>query len=84
MSHCKSCNADVFYVRSEHGRMMILNATPETERGNVRVQPGRDGDVGRVLNKQHAARIREGTMEALYLSHFATCPQSQSWHRKSA
>ena len=28
MSHCKSCGADVFYVRSEHGRNLILNAAP--------------------------------------------------------
>lgn len=84
MSHCKSCGADVFYVRSEHGKNLILNAMPDTERGNVRVQSAHDGQVGRVLNKQHAATVRATSMEALYLSHFATCPQSQSWHRKTA
>ena len=80
-AHCKSCGAAVFYAPSEHGRTMILNALPDLERGNVRITSFNGKTTARVLNKQHAATVRATSMEALYLSHHATCPQSESWNR---
>lgn len=82
MSRCRSCNADVMFVPSELGRTMCLNAVPDTNRGNVRIQTTSDGkQIARVLNKHHAERMRATSMEALYLSHHATCVDAARWTR---
>lgn len=66
---CRSCRAEVVWTVTTSGRRMPVEAA---ERGNVVL--GREGEalVARVVDDG------QGT----HVSHFATCPQANSWRRE--
>lgn len=76
MTVCRSCGAEIFWVRSCSGKPMPIDllASPE---GNISVQ----GGVARV----HVGRDREVELAQgsgmLFTSHFATCPDAEQ-HRQ--
>jgi len=69
---CRSCNAAIFWARSEYGKRTPIDAAPHPE-GNLVVV----GGTARVLRKGQAAP--EGVLR--YRSHFATCPERQLWRK---
>jgi hypothetical protein len=64
----------------ESGKANPLNPAPDRERGNVVIESHGRTEIGVVLvgDELEGARRRG---EALYLSHFATCPEAAK-HRK--
>lgn len=80
MSTCKSCGAEVLWVKLVPlNRPNPLDPTP-TRQGNIRMLGMRKA-VARVLGKAELADA-ELASEELYTSHFATCPNARQ-HRKA-
>jgi hypothetical protein len=78
VTRCKSCGAPIVWAVSVNtGKALPLDPEAGTE-GNVRLEWTRDGTpyVTVLTDKQRA-----GHRGALYRSHWATCPDSQSWRR---
>jgi hypothetical protein len=81
MAQCKSCGADVLWVKLiPHNRLNPVNPTP-TREGNIRMLGVRKA-VARVLSKADLAEAALAT-EELYTSHFATCPNAKQHRSKS-
>lgn len=78
-SRCRSCNAIILWVTMvPSGKATPLDAVP-SQQGTIDRQPGkidRSNWYGRVVPKEE----RDG--KRLYVSHFATCGQADSWRRK--
>lgn len=73
-ARCKSCRAEILWVKAASGKTMPLDAEPAAD-GNI-VE-----DVGgtfRVLSKVERALPATGPR---YRSHHSTCPQAQDWRR---
>lgn len=65
MSKCSSCGADIWWVRTEKGKRMPLDAKPEQR---VIVDgDGHDEPVGRVVK--------------VWTPHWATCPNAEQHRR---
>lgn len=62
------------------GRMMILDAAMNLDRGNVEVDVTGHEPICRVLDQDGRAAARAAG-SALYLSHHATCPDGPAWKR---
>ena len=77
MSNCKSCGAEIRWVRTPAGKMMPLDAKPTPE-GNVVVVRG----IGYAGTSKYTGdpNLLPGE-EFRYTSHFATCPQAGQ-HRR--
>jgi len=76
VSRCRSCFAEIVWVKTQSGKSMPLDplATAEgnvtvDERGVARVRVGRDREV----------ELERGA--SLYTSHFVTCPEAERWRR---
>lgn len=70
---CRSCAAQIYWVVTEHGKKMPVDAKP-VENGNIIF-----------VNKQaHVLRAGEQVEQGVHrwISHYATCPQASS-HRKA-
>ena len=76
MSRCRSCGAEVVWLRhAETDKLAPINVTPDPA-GNVVV-----------VAENHYVTIRPGSNDnldeasraALRTSHFATCPQARQW-----
>jgi hypothetical protein len=72
-SQCRSCNADIFWVKTEKGKSMPLDCQTYID-GNIFLK---DGVAIYAKDDDEAA-----STEAKYKSHFATCPQSKQWRKK--
>jgi hypothetical protein len=67
MSKCRSCGAEVEFVKTlAAGKLIPLDAA-SVEKGNIRLEGG------------FAVYCRAG--EGDRISHFATCPQAKGWRR---
>lgn len=76
MSRCRSCEADIVWVSMDgSGKKAPMNL-PASPDGNIKLT----GLQGRVLKPAERAEAIAAA-EPLYLSHFATCPNSKE-HRK--
>jgi hypothetical protein len=73
-SHCRSCDASVIWVKTEKGKWMPLDAEP--------VDPF--DPVTFVLREDVALAVPSGVFEdePHYVSHFATCPDAESWRNR--
>lgn len=84
--YCRSCRARIDWVTLPTGRRMPINPEPDRERGNVMlIDTELDADVydtvvGRfvVLGEVAALMERQRGID-LYLSHFESCPEAESW-----
>jgi hypothetical protein len=71
---CRSCGDEVFWIESETGKKMPVDAKPEKriilmQQGGVPVLSVPDGNpIGKVVD--------------VYTSHFATCPDATKWRKK--
>jgi hypothetical protein len=75
---CRSCGAAVVWVETVKGKRMPLDVKPN-EKGNImlREREGREPLAIYVSDQQ-----RESSQLKLFVSHFATCPQSKGWRKK--
>jgi hypothetical protein len=76
MSACRSCGAPVVYVPTVAGTTLILDEDP-VPNGNIEIRDGK----ARVLHKDELAQATFDP-RILYVSHFATCPDSAQWRRR--
>lgn len=88
---CRSCGAEIFWQRTNHGRMAPINASP-TPDGNVVIcdTPQLADALGTVFGR--AVTLGGARLEAaraapnrdLYVNHYATCPDRKKWaeHRE--
>ena len=67
MGKCRSCGAEVVWVKTRSGRSMPLDAV-NPNAGNVRI----------VDNVAHVGADGSGH----YVSHFSTCPEADQWRRR--
>ena len=80
ISKCRSCGADIIWIKMASGKMMPCNAVPIRYRLNFAsgkltlVTP--DGKIARG-NADPVSGERVG-----YLSHFATCPCAEQHRRR--
>jgi hypothetical protein len=74
MQRCKSCGADIRWVRTTLGKWMPLDAEPVLE-GNIVLTL--DGALTLSARQLALARALE---QLLYRSHFVTCPNAET-HR---
>lgn len=79
---CRSCKASVVWaVSSTTGNEMPVNYNPDPVKGNVQLAMSGDQLVAGVLSKAQAAGARAAGTE-LRTSHFATCPNAETWRRQ--
>lgn len=78
-SACRSCGAPIVWGFTKNSKRMPVDAAPVVG-GNIVLTSGNDGPSIMVLGQQEAER-RAGESEALYTSHFKTCPQAAT-HRR--
>lgn len=79
MSTCRSCNKPIRWLELKSGKKMPVDPDPfelwEAEVGDTVVTAS--GDVVKFDPVKHAGDDRE-----VYVSHFSTCPQADSWRKK--
>ena len=77
MSKCRSCGADILWVRMASGKAMPVDASP-TVGGNIQVK----GDGTASVASAEAVEMARGELvPTLHYSHFVTCPNADA-HRK--
>lgn len=76
MTNCRSCAAQIEFVRTVAGRTMPLDAAPTPE-GNVRIIDG----LAHVLGPLDTAVLTEAERAELRMPHHATCPDAGEWKR---
>lgn len=72
MARCKSCSAEILWVKTSRGKSMPIDAAP-VENGNI------------VLDARHQTVVVHGTPQdgLNHLSHFVTCPNAHEHRRKN-
>lgn len=70
---CKSCSANVQWVKTENGKSMPIDEKPSPDGNIIRLDSG----LYHVLKKDEMRQPNK----TLYISHFATCPAADK-HRK--
>jgi hypothetical protein len=72
VTQCRSCDAPIFWVKTERGKRMPLDAAP---------YEGNDPSGLFVLRDQTAIAVPPDAFpdEPHYVSHFATCPDADTW-----
>lgn len=84
MSRCRSCGAEIIWIRTKKGRNMPCDPEPVHYRKQVHGQEGMitlvtpDGDVI-VGQKSYDDSDQTG-----YISHFATCPDANKFRGRNA
>ena len=78
MAKCKSCGADIIWIKTKNGRSMPCDAKPI---------PFRESFSGGMKLVTKAGDIVPGNYdgtsnEFAYISHFATCPNADQHRRK--
>ena len=81
MSRCRSCGAEILWVRTERGNKMPLDAKPVPGDGrNLFVLRDRNSPEGPLAIAAWGLNPYE---DPHYVSHFATCPNAAQ-HRRTA
>ena len=79
--HCRTCGAEVYWLRHVHtGKMAPIDAVPDAA-GNVVIHLDR-GTYENVPAGDREAH-RDGDRR-LHTNHFQTCPQSDGWKRRGS
>lgn len=76
---CASCSAPVIWTVTHNGKKMPVDAEP-ADNGNIRLRQEGDRMIAEYPGREHPG-LFEDPDQRRYLSHFATCPQAQSWRR---
>lgn len=80
-SRCRSCDAEVRWVKTAAGKWMPLDVEPSAD-GNVQLCMVGGEEVATVLGAGDRAAAQLEQIP-LYVSHFATCPFAAQ-HRKAS
>jgi hypothetical protein len=72
MARCRSCEAEVIWADTKHGKKMPLDAKP-TSKGNLVFV----GGVARTVTDEDRRLHRE-----TYTSHFSTCADAGDWRKR--
>lgn len=64
---CKGCGADIIWIKTMSGKAMPVDAKPEK-----RI----------VMLENDVTGTQRGDVRDTYISHFATCPQSDAFRKK--
>lgn len=75
-ANCKSCGAEILWVKTIKGRGMPLDSQP-SPRGNVIIS---ENGTALVYREPSAIAARYEN-EPRYLSHFATCKNADQWRK---
>lgn len=84
MAKCKSCGAEILWIKTEKGKMMPCNLRAIPVRG---IRDGMDEAINRIITVvTRDGRIQTGIADPSspvygFESHFATCPYAGK-HRK--
>jgi hypothetical protein len=82
---CRSCGAAIIWVKTETGKAIPLDAEP-TEGGNIIINV-----LGGGIEVAHVETVTETKARfdcpipagrVAFVSHFATCPQANTWRKK--
>lgn len=76
---CRSCGAEIRFVRFANGRTMPVDREPDEELGNILVERG----VAEVLTTT-TQLLAVRAERPLYVSHFATCRYAKVHRRRRA
>jgi hypothetical protein len=82
---CRSCEASIYWVFTEHGKRMPIDADPSAA-GNVVLTVRLGGRIAVVLPPESLFEdeaITELRQQARYTSHFVTCPHADEWRSKT-
>lgn len=83
-SECRSCHAEILWVRWERsGKRMPVDSVPDMRpmpKGGDIVLTLRGGEFGELIAEKHQAQ-KHGEQRNRYASHFAKCPNAKE-HRK--
>lgn len=79
VKRCRSCGAEIIWTVTHNGKRMPVDAEPVPD-GNVRLRQDGDRVIAEYPGKEHPG-LFDDPDERRYLSHFATCPQAQSWRK---
>ena len=78
---CHGCGAEIIWIKTESGKSMLCNVEPVT----YWARSGAAGKVvtpnGEIISCDFEGDINKATGLG-YVSHFSTCPQSESFRRK--
>ena len=81
MSECRSCRAPIIWAMTERGKRMPLDADPYTGPDPAGLFVFRfDGD-GRPYVLAVTPEAAAALGDAVYRSHFASCPDAKRWRR---
>lgn len=84
ISRCRSCRAEIIWVvLAPKGRPHPVDAEPRSD-GSIRIVDGPPAGLWphRALRAYVLPIEERGPLdEPLYVSHFATCPESARWRR---
>ena len=77
MSRCRSCQTEIVWAETEHGKRMPVDAEPDPERGSI-VLREREGEAPLAIAGVGPEAFPG---EPLHSAHFATCPDAKAWRR---
>ena len=82
MSKCKSCGAEIIWIKTASGKAMPCDAAPISF---DLVLPGTKGALTLIEQDGRVAfgKFNPGGDHIGYISHFATCPAAAEYRRKT-
>jgi len=77
MARCRSCGAEILFIKTSGGKMHPVNADPV----QFNHKPGAKGRVIIGNGQVVPADIREDGKERGWISHFSTCPDANRFRK---
>jgi|LSQX01.2.fsa_nt_gb hypothetical protein len=81
MSICRSCGARITWLHTTAGANIPVNEDPDPA-GNIRVIEGQLCETLKHPELESVRALPEDVRPPLYMSHFATCLNADSWRKK--
>ncbi len=76
---CRSCGAEIFWAITKTSKRMPIDAVP-TRDGNVEILRNGDATPWAIVHAEPAGMF-DAWAERAHTSHFATCPEADSWRK---
>ena len=77
---CRSCGAPILWTVTVTGKNMPVDKVPSLN-GNIMLGARHSGPPLALVQKQQQLEEHKARGTRLYVSHFATCKQSDKWRR---
>jgi hypothetical protein len=75
---CESCPADVFWCKSDRGKMLLVDLQPDPKGSLLIEKSGHRTPLAHVI----PAGERDQHEGALHMAHFVTCPNAAAHRRQ--